>query len=71
MGRDLSGATIMVPPPDGVAQDQALAGNMGLFSATVGAPWPLISRARMRLAGRRSGAQDNDRGHRRARFRVQ
>ena len=56
VGKGLSGATIVVRPPDGVAQDQALAGNVCLFGATGGA-LHLVGRAGMRFAVRNSGAR--------------
>ena len=56
VGKGLSGATIVVRPPDGMAQDQALAGNVCLFGATGGA-LHVIGRAGMRFAVRNSGAR--------------
>ncbi|MGH2402434.1 MAG: glutamate synthase-related protein, partial [Candidatus Limnocylindria bacterium] len=56
VGKGLSGATVVVRPPDGVAQDQALAGNVCLFGATGGA-LHIVGRAGMRFAVRNSGAR--------------
>ena len=56
VGKGLSGATVVVRPPDGGAQDQAVAGNVCLFGATGGA-LHLVGRAGMRFAVRNSGAR--------------
>ena len=56
VGKGLSGATVVVRPPDGAAQDQAIAGNVCLFGATGGA-LHLVGRAGMRFAVRNSGAR--------------
>ncbi|MCA1587922.1 MAG: glutamate synthase subunit alpha, partial [Chloroflexi bacterium] len=56
VGKGLSGATIVVRPPDGAAQDQTLAGNVCLFGATAGA-LHVVGRAGMRFAVRNSGAR--------------
>jgi glutamate synthase domain-containing protein 3 len=56
VGKGLSGATIVVRPPEGMAQDQALAGNVCLFGATAGA-LHVVGRAGMRFAVRNSGAR--------------
>ncbi len=56
VGKGLSGATVVVRPADGAAQDQAIAGNVCLFGATAGA-LHLIGRAGMRFAVRNSGAR--------------
>ena len=47
VGKGLSGATVIVRPPEGAAQDQAVAGNVCLFGATAGA-LHLVGRAGMR-----------------------
>ena len=56
VGKGLSGATVVVRPPDGSAQDQAVAGNVCLYGATAGA-LHLVGRAGMRFAVRNSGAR--------------
>jgi len=56
VGKGLSGATVVVRPPEGAAQDQAIAGNVCLFGATAGA-LHLVGRAGMRFAVRNSGAR--------------
>jgi len=56
VGKGLSGATVVVRPPEGAAQDQALAGNVCLFGATAGA-LHVVGRAGMRFAVRNSGAR--------------
>ena len=56
VGKGLSGATIVVRPTEGAAQDQAIAGNVCLFGATAGA-LHLVGRAGMRFAVRNSGAR--------------
>jgi glutamate synthase (ferredoxin) len=56
VGKGLSGATVVVRPPDGAAQDQAVAGNVCLFGATAGV-LHLVGRAGMRFAVRNSGAR--------------
>ena len=56
VGKGLSGATIVVRPPEGAPQDQAIAGNVCLFGATGGA-LHLVGRAGMRFGVRNSGAR--------------
>ena len=58
VGKGLSGATIVVRPPEAVAagQEQALVGNVCLFGATGGA-LHVVGRAGMRFAVRNSGAR--------------
>ncbi len=56
VGKGLSGATVVVRPPDGAAQDDALVGNVCLFGATAGA-LHVVGRAGMRFAVRNSGAR--------------
>jgi glutamate synthase domain-containing protein 3 len=56
VGKGLSGGTLVVRPPAGAAQDQALAGNVCLFGATAGA-LHIVGRAGMRFAVRNSGAR--------------
>jgi glutamate synthase domain-containing protein 2/glutamate synthase domain-containing protein 1/glutamate synthase domain-containing protein 3 len=56
VGKGLSGATVVVRPAAGTAQDQAVAGNVCLFGATAGV-LHLVGRAGMRFAVRNSGAR--------------
>ncbi|MBA2265026.1 MAG: glutamate synthase large subunit [Chloroflexi bacterium] len=56
VGKGLSGGTVVVRPPVGVAQDQAIAGNVCLFGATAGV-LHLVGSAGMRFAVRNSGAR--------------
>jgi glutamate synthase (NADPH/NADH) large chain len=58
VGKGLSGATLVVRPPEAAAggQDQALAGNVCLFGAT-GGVLHVVGRAGMRFGVRNSGAR--------------
>ncbi|HEX7197697.1 MAG TPA: glutamate synthase-related protein, partial [Candidatus Limnocylindria bacterium] len=56
VGKGLSGGTVVVRPPKGTIQDQALAGNVCLFGATGGA-LHVVGRAGMRFGVRNSGAR--------------
>jgi len=58
VGKGLSGATLIIRPPEAAAdgQDQALAGNVCLFGAT-GGVLHVVGRAGMRFGVRNSGAR--------------
>ncbi len=56
VGKGLSGGAIVIRPPHGAAQDQALAGNVCLFGATSGV-LHVVGRAGMRFGVRNSGAR--------------